>query len=88
MKVKLSGAMARLVDYQSDVEVEGDTVRAGLDQLMDRYPDLRRVMLDGEGKVRRTHHIFLNGESLPADQLDRPVAADDTVQITTAIAGG
>jgi molybdopterin synthase sulfur carrier subunit len=88
MKIKVAGAMARLVDYQKEVDVDGATVRQGLNQLMERYPDLKKVMLDGDGNVRKTHHIFLDGESLPVGELDHAAGPDDTVQIMTAIAGG
>ncbi|MFF3336675.1 MoaD/ThiS family protein [Streptomyces sp. NPDC002888] len=88
MIVKVRGILLRFTDYQTEIEVDGDTVRAGLDRLTERYPNLGEVLLDREGAVRATHLIALNGERLTQGELDREATEDDRVDIVTAISGG
>lgn len=88
MIVKVRGVLLRFTDYQNEIEVEGKTVRDGLDQLTELFPKLREVLMDREDAVRATHFIALNGEQLSEDELDRETAEDDRVDIVTAVSGG
>ena len=88
MTVKVRGILMRFTDYQSEVTVGGDTVRAGLMDLCDKFPGLSDVLLDRTGEVRPTHLLALNGDTLTPDQLDSPAGDDDRVDIVTAISGG
>lgn len=89
MVVKVRGILMRFTDYQREVTVGGDTVRAGLMDLCDKYPGLSDVLLDRGGDIRPTHLLALNGETLETpDDLERPAADDDRVDIVTAISGG
>lgn len=88
MTVKVRGILMRFTDYQSEVAVDGDTVRAGLMDLCDKFPGISDVLLDRDGGVRPTHLVALNGETLNPDQLDSPAGDDDRVDIVTAVSGG
>jgi molybdopterin synthase sulfur carrier subunit len=88
MIVKVRGILLRFTDYQNEIEVDGKTVRDGLDRLTDMFPRLREVLMDREDVVRATHFIALNGEQLSEDELDRETAEDDRVDIVTAVSGG
>lgn len=88
MIVKVRGVLLRFTDYQNEIEVEGKTVRDGLDRLTELFPKLREVLMDREDAVRATHFIALNGEQLSEDELDRETAEDDRVDIVTAVSGG
>ncbi|WP_049578676.1 MoaD/ThiS family protein [Streptomyces sp. SBT349] len=88
MIVKVRGVLLRFTNYENDIEIGGGTVREGLAALTERYPDLGDVLLDREGNVRASHLIALNGERLPAGDLDREAAPDDRVDIVTAVSGG
>lgn len=88
MTVKVRGILMRFTDYQSEVTVSGDTVRAGLMDMCERYPGLSDVLLDRTGEVRPTHLVALNGETLTPDQLDSQTDDDDRLDIVTAISGG
>jgi hypothetical protein len=83
----------RFVDYSKEVDVPGDTLAECLQQLTTKFPDLRPVLLDGAGGVRRTHQLYLNGEQVAHDRYAAGaptliVGDDDTLFILTAIAGG
>jgi molybdopterin synthase sulfur carrier subunit len=88
MIVKVRGILLRFTNYENEIEVGGATVRAGLGQLVERYPTLREVLMDREGSVRATHFIALNGVQLSSGDLDRATREDDRVDIVTAVSGG
>lgn len=88
MKIYLSGNLLRFADYDREVDVEGDTIHAGLLGLTDRYPALRTVLFDSGGQVRGVHRIFLDGGAVGPEALTASVSADADVTIFTALAGG
>ena len=88
MIIRASGVLLRFVGYKREHEVDGNTVREGLTGLADANPELRSALFDADGDVRRTHHVYLNGERLGPTDLDKQVGPQDEVQILTAVAGG
>jgi hypothetical protein len=88
VKLKLSGNLLRFSGMRSEIAVDAATVEVGIRTLVEAYPDLRLVLLDARGQVRAVHRLFLDGELLPSEELDRAVGPDDEVTILTAIAGG
>ena len=53
MKVVLSGNLMRFASFEKEVEIEATTVGQAIDVLVDRYPDLKSVLLDGARHVSR-----------------------------------
>src|SRR5687767_1911684 len=47
MTIKLSGNLLRFSNFQNQIEVKAPNVIAGIQQLVETYPDLRKVLLDG-----------------------------------------
>jgi sulfur-carrier protein len=95
MKFMFSGTMLRFVDFAKEIEVAEPNLELALRTLLARRPQLKPVLLDGEGNLRRSHQMFLNGESMAAHYYHDPrarseVALDsaDSVYFLTAIAGG
>ncbi len=90
MKVKISGALLRFADYKKDHDVKGKTISACLVEMSDAYPELKPVLFDGEGNVRKVHQLFINGEQITAeDGLDTEYNQDDDcLEVLTAVAGG
>jgi sulfur-carrier protein len=90
-----SGTMLRFVDFAREVEIPEPNLERALTALLDQRPELRPVLLDGAGNLRRSHQMFLNGESMDpryySDARARAELAtepDDSVYFLTAIAGG
>jgi len=54
----------------------------------EKYPSLTASLYDANGEVRKVHRLFLNGEQLFSNELDRSIQENDRLQILTAIAGG
>ena len=92
MKVIFSGTLLRFVDYSKEVDLEAANLHDCIGQLGIRFPSLKPVLLNGDGRVRDTHQLFLNGEQLArperTSEVGFPLKGDDTLLILTAIAGG
>jgi hypothetical protein len=95
MKFIFAGNLLRFVGYSKEIEIQGGTLNQCFNQLTHEFPALQPVLFDGEGRIRQTHQLFLNGEQLaspgnrdPATHLSHPVSERDTLYILTAIAGG
>ncbi len=88
MKIVLSGNLRRYTDFEGEVEVTASSVLEALNALVQRHPDLQPVLFEGNGQVRSVHRLYLNGDVLEIDEIDRTLDADDELGILTAIAGG
>lgn len=84
----IRGPMRRLVGFKDQLTVDAPTVHEGLKELCLEYPDLRRVLLDACGQLRGVHRVAVNRTMLDRSEVDRSVAADDVVELVTALAGG
>ena len=74
---------------QSEVHVQGDTVRACLSDLTTNYPDLQKHLRDKNGKLRSFVNIYLGDEDIRGmDNEDTEVDADEVLTIVPSIAGG
>jgi cysteine synthase B len=72
-----------------EVEAQGETVRALLEDLVLRYPSLRGQLLDGDGDIAPFVNVYLEGEDVRTlDGLDTAVGDDATVILLPAMAGG
>jgi hypothetical protein len=95
VKFIFNGIMLRFVDFTKEVEIAAPNFELALRGLLERFPRLAPVLLDGEGRVRRTHQMFLNGESMaPLYYRDAQARSElaiqpgDSVFVLTAVAGG
>lgn len=72
------------------VEIDAATVASALEALTQAYPELRKQLFTGEGKVRAFVNLYLNDEDvryLPGKEATG-VNAGDTLSIIPSIAGG
>jgi molybdopterin converting factor small subunit len=88
MKFHFSGTLLRFTDYRQDLEIDAPTVGAALKALVVASPALQPVLYDGKGRIRTAHRLFVNGDPITEADADKPLAATDTLDIITAIAGG
>jgi molybdopterin converting factor small subunit len=70
------------------VDVEGRTVGACLDNLVQQFPDLKKELFDKKGKLKNIIEIYLNMTSAFPDELAKPTKAGDEIHITLLLAGG
>lgn len=66
------------------------TVEQLVEIVVNRYPPLRKELLDEEGKLFPHVHVFVNGRDAPYldDAMDTVLRPDDKVDIFPAVAGG
>lgn len=75
---------------QDSVEVKAATITEALEHLTQTYPDLRKQLFTGDGKLRAFVNLYLNDEDvryLPAKE-QTTVSTGDTLTIIPSIAGG
>ncbi len=71
------------------VDVEGDTLRAALDDLFEKHPATRSQIVDDGGELNRFVNVFVDKEDVRLGAgLDTPLAANTTVIVMPAMAGG
>ena len=84
----MRGPLRRLVGFKAQLSVEGDTVSEGLRVLCEEYPNLRRALLDGSGRLRGVHRLAVNRAMVGRNELHTPVGGGDVIDVVTSLAGG
>jgi molybdopterin converting factor small subunit len=85
MRVMIPGAL-RSYTGAGEVEAEGETLAALLDDLDRRYPGLRFRIVDEQDRIRRHIRFFVNGEQ--RFELGRKMEPGDELYIVQALSGG
>lgn len=86
--VRIPTPLRTLTGGKDEVQANGATVRAIIDDLERSHPGLKDRLCDDKG-VRRFVNIYANEEDIRfLENLDTPVKDGDAVSIVPAIAGG
>jgi molybdopterin converting factor small subunit len=86
--IKIPTPLRVYTDSQAQVNVNGATVGAALDDLTARYPELRPHLFNG-GDLRNFVNVFLGDEDVRfLDGLDTEIEIGDSLRIIPSIAGG
>jgi len=73
----------------AELSLTAPSVRAVLEELERRHPELHRSICDETGAVRRHVNLFVNTNNIrDRNGLDTPLAPGDTVTILPAVSGG
>lgn len=76
-------------ESQTEVEVQGNTVREALDDLVARYPELKKHLYGDADELRPFVNLFLGEEDIRHLQgVDTPLESGDRLMIIPSIAGG
>lgn len=87
-KVRIPPTLRAEVGGERQVEAEGDTVRALLENLTGRFPSLGEQIWE-DGEIAPFVNIYLEGEDVRTlDGLETPVGTNATVILLPAMAGG
>ncbi len=87
--VRIPTPLRRFTNGSDEVNLQGTTVGAVMDDLEQRHPGIRERLCDDDGRVRRFVNIYVNGDDIRfLSHLDTPVKDGDEVSIVPAIAGG
>ncbi len=88
IKVQIPTPMRDQSDGKAEVEVNGETVQAVLDDLVRQYPGLGSKLFDN-GKIRPFVNVFIDEEDIRyLDEMETKVADGATVALIPAVAGG
>lgn len=86
--VRIPTSLRSLTGGADEVQAEGTTVGAVIDDVEARHPGLKDRLCDDKG-VRRHVNIFANDEDIRfLDDLQTELRDGDAVQIIPALAGG
>jgi len=86
--IKIPAPLRVYTADQTEVTVEGSTVKTALNSLLTTYPDLRQHLFNGE-ELRNFVNIFVGDEDIRyRDGLDTPIEAGEKLRIIPTIAGG
>ena len=87
--VRMPPILRQAVGGAREVEARGGTVRELLDDLTGRYPAIKGHLLDDGGELNRFVNVYVNNEDVRlGNGLETGVAADSTVIVLPAMAGG
>ena len=88
-RIILTRALAQQTDGALEHEVSPGDVRSALDQLIDRYPRLRRYLLTDQSHLREHINVFVNDDLVGERvRLANTVGDSDTVFVLQAVSGG
>ncbi len=88
-RVVLPGVLRTAAGGRREVEAEGATLGAVLDDLAMRLPLLERRLRDERGVVRQHVLLFIDGVAVRGEgELDAPVPDGAEVYVSPAVSGG
>jgi sulfur-carrier protein len=89
VSVRIPTTLRTLTSGQSEVALDGSTVRDVLGNLDAAHPCFSQRLLDDDGNLRRFVNVFVADDDIRfLDGLDTPVPDGETVAIIPAVAGG
>ena len=82
VKVLIPTPLRPYTDQKEAVEIEGAHVRELLDNLTERYRDLRKHLFDDSGKLRSFVNVYVNEDDIRSlARFETAVAETDVVSI-------
>ena len=72
----------------SEVETTGETVGDCLKAAAEQIPALQKLWFTSEGGLSKFVLLFLNGENIPGNDINRSVEEDDEIYPLLVIGGG
>ena len=87
-KIRIPPTLRERTAGERELAAEGETVRDLLQDLIERFPQLREQLVE-DGELARFVNVYLEGEDVRTlDGLDTEVKPDSTVILLPAMAGG
>ncbi len=90
MKIHIPTPLRAYTDQQETVQVDGPTVSAGLQALVQKYPALQQHLFTPDNKLRSFVNVYVKDEDvryLPEKEATKVSDADE-ITIIPSIAGG
>ncbi len=89
VRVRVPTPLRKFTQGSDEVDVDGATVLAMLEDLEQKHPGIKERIMDESGKVRRFVNVYVNGDDIRFLQnVDTALKDGDSISIVPAIAGG
>ena len=89
MRIKIPEELARYCESCDEWQLESTTSAAAIEQLVDRFPELKARMLGRSGQLLSHLIVFHNGALLAApQQTPQPLGEADELEIMFLASGG
>lgn len=88
-QIKIPTPLRKFTSDNKEVEVEANTVKEAIDQLIHYHPELKPHLLDDEGQLKGFVRIYRGEKDIESlDGLNTELEHKETLSIIPAIAGG
>jgi molybdopterin converting factor small subunit len=88
VNIEMSSFFGLYTNNTLKTQVEGTTVREVLHRLVEKFPKLKRLLLDKDGNLMRTYDYFINGQNVYPKDMNRPLKDGDKLNLLYVIHGG
>jgi molybdopterin converting factor small subunit len=88
IEVEIAHVFRSYFGGKKNVTAEGNTVGECLDDLSNKYPMTKNMIVDSSGSITNRFEIYLNGESTYETGLSTPVKEGDKIDLVYIIHGG
>ncbi len=89
IRVRVPTPLRKLTQGADEVDAQGNTVKALVEDLDRNFPGIKERICDETGNVRRFVNVYVNGDDIRFLQnLETLVRDGDRISIVPAIAGG
>ncbi len=87
--IRVPGALRAYCGGNGELTLSAASVRAALEDIEGRYPNLYRGICDETGAVRRHVNLFVNKSNVrDLEGLDTALVPGDVVTVLPAVSGG
>lgn len=81
--------LRKFTNNTAKLQIQADTIEKTVSELTLNFPELKKHLLDEQGKIRSFVNIFVGEEDIRNLQQEKtPLKSDTVVSIIPAIAGG
>jgi molybdopterin synthase sulfur carrier subunit len=89
VRVRVPTPLRKFTQGADEVNAQGNTIRALMEDLEQNYPGIKERICDETGKVRRFVNVYVNGDDIRFLQnIETHLKDGDNISIVPAIAGG
>ena len=88
-KLRIPSPLRSFTNGQAILEVQGSNIKEILDELFEKYPEIKQHIIDSEGNLRNFVNIFIGDTDIKhSGGIDANVENGSDVRIIPSIAGG
>jgi hypothetical protein len=80
--------LQKLVGGRENMDVAGRTVGECLEDLVRQYPEARKLLFDGRGRLLKQVYVYVNAESLEKADFTIPLTERDELILAVLVTGG